>query len=170
MAITGIIFDNQVPTAKGIRGAFMSALTDGIVSGCNITTSGLVITVGSGLINAAGGVFQVSGSEEVILQNSGSFARVKAVIDLTEPATTSEFSQVKFEVDYANTATGFPELIQDNINSGTGTTYEAEICVVAITNGSISSIVRTAIASAKIQYGDTLPEDAPEGTIFLLKV
>ena len=170
MAITGMIFDNQVPTAKGLRGAFKSALSDGIISGCEITYSGLVATIGTGLINTAGGVFQVSGSENIQVTNSGAFARIKAVIDLSESATTSTFNQVSFVVDYANSVAGFEELTQEDINTGNGIIYEAEICILAITNGAISGIVRSSIASAKIQYGDTLPSDAPEGTIFLLKV
>lgn len=174
MAITGIIFDNQVPTAKGLRGAFKSALSDGIISGCDIsyTPSGTTVTIGPGLINVSGGVFAISGTEEISLSNSGSFARIKAKINLSEDATTTTFNQVSFSADYANTANGFTDLIQEDINTGTGTEtiYEAEICVVSISNNAISGIVRTAYASAKVQYGDTLPSDAPEGTIFLLKV
>lgn len=172
MAITGIIFDNQVPTAKGLRGAFSSALTDGIIAGCSITYSGLELTIGNGLINVDGGVFQISGSEVINLSNNGPFARIKAKIDLSEPSTTTAFSQVSFVADYANSANGFPALIQDDINIGTSVTgvYEAEICVVSISNGAITGIVRSAEAFAKIQYGDILPSDAPEGTIFLLKV
>ena len=82
MAITGIIFDNQVPTAKGLRGAFASALTDGILGGCNITYSGSNITIAEGLVNVAGGVFRIVGSEIVTISNSSkSYARVKSVID-----------------------------------------------------------------------------------------
>ena len=170
MAISGIIFDNQVPTAKALRGAFKAAITDGIISGCPIVYSGMNITIGSGLINVGGGVFQISGTEIVSLTNSGTFARIKAIIDLSESSTVSAFNQVSFGVDYANTATGFSALTQEDINTGSGTIYEAEICVVSISNGSISEIVRTATSASKIQYGDTLPSDALEGTIFLLKV
>lgn len=170
MAISGIIFDNQVPTAKALRGAFKSALSDGIISGCNISFSGLVVSIGPGLMNASGGIFQISGTETVQLENSGAFARIKAVIDLSGDATSSSFNQVSFDVDYSSTINGFDPLIQQDINTNTGPIYEAEICVVSISNGSITGIVRTALASSKIQYGDSLPSDAPEGTIFLLKV
>lgn len=172
MAITGITFDNQVPTAKGLRGAFSSALTDGIIAGCPITYSGLALTIGNGLINVDGGIFQISGSEVINLSNSGAFARIKAKIDLSEASTTTTFSQVSFVADYASSANGFPALTQDDINIGTGVTgiYEAEICVVSIANGAITGIVRSSEAFAKVQYGNTLPDDAPEGTIFLLEV
>lgn len=170
MAITGMTFDNQVPTAKGFRGTFMSALTDGIISGCEISYSGLAVTIGQGLINLAGGVFQISGSETVNLANSGAYARIKTKIDLSEAATVSTFNQVSIIADYANSANGFSSLVQEDINTGTGVIYESELCVVSISNGVINGIVRTAKSSSKIQYGDTLPEDAPEGTIFLLKV
>lgn len=170
MAITGMIFDNQVPTAKGLRGTFMSALSDGIISGCDITYSGLAVTIGQGLINVAGGIFQIAGSEVLNLANSGAYARIKAKIDLSGTATSSEFSQVTLLADYADSPNGFEALDQEDINTGVGIVYEAEICVVSIANSAVSGIVRKAIAAAKIQYGDTLPADAPEGTIFLLKV
>lgn len=171
MAITGIIFDNQVPTAKGLRGAFKSALTDGIVGGCAITYSGANVNIGDGLINVAGGIFKITGTETISLSNiTGSYARIKAIIDLSQTASSSAFEQVSFGVNYANSSTGFTALTQEDINSGTGTIYEAEICVVSISNGAISGLVRTATASSKIMYGDSLPADAPEGTIFLLKV
>ena len=171
MAISGIIFDNQVPTAKGLRGAFKSALSDGIVSGCEITYSGMVVSIDDGLINVSGGIFQISGSEDITIANTSSFARIKAKIDLSESSTTSTFNQVSFAVDYSNTANGFAELIQEDINTGSSDAiYEAEICVVSISNNAISGIVRIANAAAKVQYGDTLPNDAPDGTIFLLKV
>ena len=170
MAITGITFENQVPTAKGLRGGFKSALSDGIVGGCAITYSGLNVTIGSGLINIAGGIFQISGTEIISVSGSSAFVRIKAKIDMSRASTVSEFSRVTFEADSASSANGFTELVQEDINTGTGTIYEAEICVVAIANGAISGIVRSAKSAAKIQYGDVLPEDAPEGTIFLLKV
>lgn len=170
MAITGMIFDNQVPTAKGLRGTFMSALTDGIISGCPISYSGLGVTISSGLINVAGGVFAVTGSEILNISSSSAYARIKAKIDLSEIATSSAFSQVSFDVDYADSPTSFGALTQEDINTGSGVIYEAEIWVLAITNGAISGVVRTAYSASKIQYGDTLPDDAPEGTIFLLKV
>ena len=95
MAISGIIFDNQVPTAKGIRGALSSALTDGIVDGCEITYSGLNVSIGKGLIIVDGGLFSIAGSEVISLSgSSGSYARIKAVVDLTQEATTSSFEQV----------------------------------------------------------------------------
>lgn len=170
MAITGIIFDNQIPTAKGLRGAFKSALSDGIISGCNITYSDLNVTIGQGLINVAGGVFQVVGNEVIELSGSNTYARIKAKIDLSGDATESSFTQVSFVADYANSANGFSALTQQDINTGSGTIYEAEICVVSKTSSAVTGIVRTATAESKILYGDSLPSDAPEGTIFLLKV
>lgn len=170
MSIKGIIFDNQIPTAKGLRGGFHSALTDGIIEGCPITYQGSIITIGSGLMNVAGGIFQISGSETVSVSGSSGFARVKAVLDLTRDASDSEhFNQVYFAVDYASSATGFTELTQDAVNTGGGTTYEAEICVVKLSASGIANLTRYSAASPRIMYGDTLPETAPEGTIFLLK-
>lgn len=170
MAIKGIIFDYQTPTAKGIRGGFHSALTDGILDGCAITYSETNLTIGSGLLNIAGGIVALTSSEVISVTGSSGYARIKAVIDLSGASNESAFTQVSFIVDNAATANGFPALIQNGINIGNGSVYEAEICVVSLGTNGITGLIRTAIASAKVQYGDTLPTDAPEGTIFLLKV
>ena len=172
MAIKGILFDNQAPTAKGLRGGFNSALTDGILCGCATETSGYNFVIKSGLMNVAGGIFAVTGDTNVTVAYDADkpYARVKANIDLSQTATTEAFNQVSFTVDYASSVNTFTNLVQENINYGSGTIYQAEMFILLLNNTGISSIVRTATASAKMQYGNTLPSDAPEGTIFLLKV
>lgn len=170
MAINGIVFDNQAPTAKGMRGGFASALTDGIVAGCELSYSGTTLSIGSGLLNIGGGIVSINGAENVSVTNTSGYARIRMIVDLSRAATTETFEQVYFDADYASTTNGFSSLIQNGINIGDGTIYQAEMCVVSLGSNGITGIVRKAVASAKIQYGDTLPEDAPEGTIFLLKI
>ena len=173
MAIKGIIFDNQAPTAKGIRSGFHSALSDGRIDGCGTNqSSGFNLNIAPGYMHVAGGIFYVQGGQTVALSydSTKTYARVKAVMNLSQAATTEAFSQISFVVDYATAANTFTNLVQEDVNLGGGTIYEAEIFVVQLNSTGISKYVRTAIASAKLQYGDTLPEDAPEGTIYLLKV
>ena len=169
MAIKGIIFDNQAPTAKGLRGGFHSALSDGIIEGCNITASGSNVTITSGLMNVAGGIFAVTGSQAISVEGTSGYARIKAVLDLSKTATTEQFGQVYFAVDYANALTTFTNLVQQDVNAGSGTLYEAEICTVALGSSGATGVARKYIAAPKIRYGDVLPDDATEGTIFLLK-
>lgn len=170
MAINGIVFDNQAPTAKGIRGGFASALSDGIVAGCEISYNGNIVSISRGILNVAGGLFSITGFENVSVNRTSGFARIKMVLDLSRTSTESEFNQVYFEVDYASSANGFPSLVKNGVNIGDGTIYQAELCVVSLGSSGVTGIIRKAIASAKLQYGDSLPSDAPEGTIFLLKI
>ncbi len=170
MAINGIVFDNQAPTAKGIRGGFASALSDGIVDGCDISYNGNIISMSPGILNVAGGLVSITGYENVSVTGTSGYARVSIVLDLSRTSTEQEFNQVYFEVDYSSSANGFNTLIKNDVNIGTGTIYKAELCVVSLGSSGVTGIVRKAIASAKLQYGDTLPSDAPEGTIFLLKI
>lgn len=169
MAIKGILFDNQAPTAKALRGGFHSALSDGILAGCDISIGSGNITFSNGLMNVAGGIFAITGNQSVSVEGTSGYARVKAVLDLSKIASKDSFSQVYFEVDHATSLNTFTNLIQQDVNTGAGVLYEAEICIVALGSSGITSVVRKAEASSKIQYGDTLPENAPEGTIFLLK-
>lgn len=168
MAISGITFEGQTPTANAMRAAEASVLTDGCLRGVTVSLSGNIVTIGAGYIVVAGAIIQISGEEKVTVSGTtGHFARIKAKIDTSKPSTPSDFSQVTFEFDTAPSLAGFPVLRQDNINSGINKIYEAEICVVKI--GS-SGIVRKATAMPRIPYGDTLPPVGAKGEIFLLKV
>ena len=89
---------------------------------------------------------------------------------MSQASTTELFNQVYFTHDHATATNTFTNLTQQNINTGGGTIYQAELCIVSLGGNGITGVVRKSIASAKIQYGNTLPSDAPEGTIFLLKV
>lgn len=170
MAINGILFDNQSPTAKGLRGGFHSALSDGILEGCNISYSGGTLTIGSGLVHAAGGIFSIAGGETIAISGTSGYERIIINIDLSQTSTAETFNQVSITHDHATATNTFTNLTKQNINAGGGTIYQAELCVVSLGGNGITGVVRKAIASAKIQYGNTLPADAPEGTIFLLKV
>lgn len=171
MAINGILFDNQSPTAKGLRSGFHSALSDGILEGCGTdNSSGFNLSIDAGYMHVAGGIFFLAGGQNITLayDSSKTYARIKAVMDVSQ--TSVPFNQISFVVDYASSANNFTNLVQNKVNIGNGSIYEAEIFVVQLNASGISKFVRTARAAAKIQYGNTLPEDAPEGTIFLLKV
>lgn len=112
-----------------------------------------------------------SGGESVTVNQTSGYARLKGVIDLTGASTVDTFSQFRVEVDYASSLGGFPALVHNNINGGSGTKYECELAIAKLNAAGVESILRTAKAMPRIPYGDTLPEipGAP-GEIFLVKV
>jgi len=167
MSIKGITFDYQTPTAKGHRAGFNGALTDGVLSGSDITYNGSSITVTAGYLVICGGIVEIVGSESISVPNTGTYARLKAAIDLDGAATTTAFNQVTLTVETANSVAAFPALNQDDINND-GTLYEAELAVVKV---GTAGLIRSAKATPKIPYGTTLPSTAGvAGEIFLLKV
>lgn len=167
--IKGIIFDNQAPTAKGIRAGFHSSLSDGILKGCSATPGNGNVSFSSGLIIVAGGIVELSDGQIVSIEGTSGYARVKAILDLSRTSAQDQFSQVYLAVDYANSLNTFSNLIQQEVNIGNGTIYEAELCVLALGSSGTPTITRVRQALPRIQYGDTLPETASEGTIFLLR-
>ncbi len=172
MAISGITFNNRIPSAVSQRTLGAAALTDGVLNNCIVTGSGKNITIGGGFLLCGGAIVQlVSGGESVAVTQTSGYARLKGVIDLTGTSTATSFSQFRVEVDYANSLGGFPALTQTNINGGSGTKYECELAIAKLNAAGVESIVRTAKAMPRIPYGDTLPDfpGAP-GEIFLVKV
>lgn len=162
MAINGMIFDNRHPTAKSIRNALSNALDDGILNGCSITVSSAtppVITIGSGFIIIAGGVFKIDGSQIVNTTSSAStknYTRVIAKFTPSRTSTESTFDQIEFSADYSDTIEGFSSLMKGNVNASTvssDTYYSIEIAII---NNSSRTIYRKNSAGPKIKYIDKL--------------
>lgn len=156
MPINGMIFDNRVPTAKAFRNGLQVALADGILSGCDIVfASPYSITIGSGYIVIAGGIFKIDGSVTVNY-NFGNYAytRIIATFDPSQISTETTFEQISFTVDYSDTIDGFSPLTKGDVNGSTSTgTYGIE---VAIINNSNSTVYRKHIARANVKYIDGL--------------
>lgn len=169
MAIAGIIFEHQVLTAKGLRGGFQAALTDGILSGCNITASGNTVTIEHGLMCIGGGIFAITGAQSFTITGTSGVARIKAVVDTSKTSTTEQFDQVNFVIDQESAENLLPAMQQDDINSGSGQIYQAPICILSLGASGVTEILKTYKSGPRIAYGDVLPETATEGTIFLLK-
>ena len=74
-----------------------------------------------------------------ITDQSSGFARILAVADLSKTATESVFEQAWLKVEYASSISGFQPLVQEDLQ-GSGTYYEAVICVVALGSGGITGI------------------------------
>lgn len=140
MSIRGVTFDNQEVAAADHGLLFEAFSTDGILNGCAISFSGANITMAAGYLLIAGRLIQNTAAMTLTASGSGAYSRLVAVIDTTLPATTESFQQVSFRLDYAATPDGFAALTQDDINGGTGNTYEAALVVFAMSGANVSSI------------------------------
>lgn len=141
MAIRGVTFDNQQVTASDHGALFKEIFpTDGILIGCAITASGSNISIAAGYMVVAGRLFQNTASYTLTAAASGNYVRVLATIDTSQTATTSEFAQVSFSLDYAATVSGFPALTQDDINAGSGNIYQAALAIYALSGSTVGAI------------------------------
>lgn len=144
MALNGIIFDSRDNLAKDWGAIYTRVLPDGIIKGCSVTFTSNSITIGDGYYISGGRVIQNDGSTTVNAADpiASGYARIKSVIDLSQPASPTTFTQASLEIEYSSTQT-FPALVQEDINAS-GTTYESVLCMAQITSGNITSIVSTA--------------------------
>lgn len=173
MAIRGMIFDNQIPTAQAFRTGFFNSLNDGILQGCEISwVSPYVIEIGSGYIVVAGGIFKIDGTETITLDTSvydHKYIRIYAEFDPSKDATEDEFEQISFGVQMStNNATppSFDPLVKSNdvnasIPSGK---YQAEIWVLNVENTNTNPyIIRNAISKVQYVDGSTVNVTIPSG-------
>ena len=146
--IHGINFDNQTVTAKDHGHLFHCVIVDGIMSGCELSFSGTSLVITPGYLLVGGREMKLTANTTVIVNGATTgFARVLITIDLTKPATADTFEQADFQIQYANTATGFSALNQEDINS-TGTTYQFALCTLAMGTSGIASIYSRAGSAA----------------------
>lgn len=139
--IRGVTFTYQTVAAVDHGTLFKNIFdADGILKGCEISFSGSGITLGAGYLMVAGRLIQNTAAVTLTADASGAYSRLLVTIDTTLPASTDDFQQVSFTLDYAATPTGFAALTQDDINAGTGNVYQAALCVFAMTGATVSSI------------------------------
>lgn len=147
-SIHGINFDNQTVTAKDHGRLFHCVIVDGIISGCELSYSGTSLVITPGYLLLSGREMKLTANTTVIVNGATSgFARVLITIDLTKAATADTFEQADFQIQYANTATGFSALNQEDIN-GAGTIYQFELCTLSLGTSGIASIYSRAESAA----------------------
>ena len=161
---TGITFDdcNVSPSDDGIINR--TILPDGILSGCEISYSGSTLTMASGTLIACGRQFRHPAAQNwAVVDATTGYARLLITLDLTRSATDQTFDQVVDAVEYANDISGFPALVQQDINVA-GTKYQIVACVVSLGTGGISGIINTmpTVHPASAD-GGTLTVTAPSG-------
>ena len=161
---TGITFDdcNVSPSDDGIINR--TILPDGILSGCEISYSGSTLTMAAGTLIACGRQFRHPAAQNwAVVDATTGYARLLITLDLTRSATDQTFDQVADAVEYANDISGFPALVQQDLNAA-GTKYQIVACVVSLGTGGISGIINTmpTVHPASAD-GGTLTVTAPAG-------
>ena len=76
IAIKGITYDNQGPTAADHGDFWRSAYADGILSGCEISYLGAVVTIAPGRIVSAGRLSRIAAAESITIAATEGVARI----------------------------------------------------------------------------------------------
>lgn len=141
--LSGSTFAEQHVTPADDGAAFASALSDGILTGCAITSVGSTLKVAAGKILACGRVARVAAAQNIPVTGATSgYARLVLTVDLSKTATSTTFEQVALDVETANTIGAFSSLTQDDINNG-GTKYQMVVCMMELSAAGISAILWT---------------------------
>lgn len=145
MAYRGMNFEwQEVQPADDAR-LYQRILDDGIISGCGLSSIGATLTVSTGYLIMTGRLIRVASVTNIDLSGETSgFARVLLQIDLSQAASETAFDQVSAIVQYASSAAEFPELRQDDINTGTSVgIYQAQLALCELSGSGISAIVQS---------------------------
>ena len=140
--MNGIFFDLRTLRAVDLGAIFGKIIEDGKVRGCTLSYSGANLTIAKGHMVAKGRLIAFDNAETIASETTSAngYGRLKLSIDLSQAASGTSFAQALFSWDYADT-NSFAALTQNDINDGTNTAYQVEICRVSFYNGTISGIV-----------------------------
>lgn len=148
MPITGVFFKNQILTSHGLGAFGDSALSDGILNGCEITTGSNSCTISSGHILAAGRVISVSGNVDVSLSHGGNYAALYVDISHSDsnPPTINFGMKYGGSISSVFSDSAYPSR-QNDINRG-ATSYQTPIALFVL-SGSSATLLERKIAMAK---------------------
>lgn len=156
MAIKGITYDNQGPTAADNGELRRAVYSDGILSGCGISYLGAVVTIGAGRIVSAGRLSRITAAESITIDATEGVARIVYQTDLSQVASRTEFKQLSFVVQTASSVAALPALVQEDINNG-GVLYQMELCLLRLGGPGVDSILSVAPRSGNIALTVSLP-------------
>lgn len=141
--MNGIGFDKRIARDWDDARLREKIISDGILSGCALTYSGIYLYIGTGHMIVDGRLIAFDESETIPSETTAAdgYGRLRLVIDLSQTASETTFTQGSWDWDYSETNSGWPALTQEDINDGTHTTYELEICVVSFSSSNISGVV-----------------------------
>lgn len=140
MSLYGVTFANQPVAAVDDAIPWRRLLTDGVLQGMALSFSGSTVTIGAGMVIACGRIVGNDAPVSLTVSAASGYARVTLVLDLTGAATETAFSQAQFRVDTASTVEALPALVQQDINDGTSTTYEAALAILALSASGVESV------------------------------
>lgn len=142
MSLLGITFPNQKVTPSDDALLRQAALEDGILCGCSLQYAGFTLSMAAGHLLLCGREIQNTALASWAVDGSTSgYARLVLTIDQSKTSTAEVFEQIEAAIEYASTPDGFSALEQSEINVS-GVRYQAEICVVSLSSGGITGIVR----------------------------
>lgn len=152
--LTGVTFKNAKVRPLDDAAVFASVVTDGIANGCELSIAGATLNLGAGNIIACGRNLKVPAAQAIAVTGASSgYARLVLTIDLS----ASENQQIKLDLEYAASESGFSSLTQENINSA-GTLYQVELVRVVLGSSGISHILSFASSHADgVGMSYTLP-------------
>ena len=140
MAIKGITYDNQGPTALSDAVFHSSILSDGVIRGCQISYIGTKLTIAPGYLISAGRFCALMAAESVEIPAQEGVARVMLQTDLSQISSAEEFLQLSLIVQSAASLDALPALVTEDINGG-GLMYQMTLCVLKTSLVGIESIV-----------------------------
>lgn len=145
MAIQGVTYDNQRVSAADHASLFQMFITDGVMSGCGMSTLRNTLTISSGSFILAGRLTKIVGSETITIPNDveNTTKRLIAVCDMGGAHTRTEFGQFYFKLENSDYT-----LKKENINSESGRYYEVEWGTLTIGSQGIITAVNKTIPDA----------------------
>lgn len=169
--IKGVTFDMQSPTAKNHGALFNGILTDGILQGCEITTSGRTVYIEPGYLIVAGRLIQISALEAVEIFATTGNVQLVLNADMSKAASADIFEQC-----YFTTVAEGTELTKEDINDN-GVLYQVTIATISASAGGLSVVSKATAAGLQLKYlkygeqyfneGDALPEPEEGRIIFV---
>lgn len=177
----GVTFAEQKVTPSADAIIRRAILSDGVLTGCDLSYSGSTLTMSAGYLMVCGRQIRHPAAQNwAVVDATSGYARLLLTIDLTRTSTKDAFDQVVDTIEYASSVNGFPELTQADINDA-GTKYQIVLCTVSLGTGGISGIVsqlgKSAGGGAGGSYGSlnfsvvgglTQPADPSENTIWVI--
>lgn len=171
MPIEGIFFENQILTAQGLGAFGDAALSDGILTGCEVSYSNHGFSVSEGYIVVRGRVIKVGANtriENVTVGTSAvAYTAVIATVDTTQGSTEESFNQVSFSVAQGTSISAITQVTSLDINL-TGRSASAVMAIVDTSGSSpeVKSYMRS-VGKSLTNLWERSPAAMAETTILL---
>lgn len=166
MAFRKVTFNGANVRAADHGALFAGILADGVVSGCDISVAGGVVSITAGYFVAAGRLIENNAVKSFDMASHGPVCRIRLHIDVSEDNTDIN-NMIQY--DDVNDVASLGALTKEDINGGVGTIYDLEIAVINVTTNSI--IRKMPQVARPINVLDALPASwtGYDNGIYLIK-